>query len=114
MHDFLVDQGVKERDLLMEGTSSTTYENALYARDLLFQRGINKIVLVTGASHLWRAEGCFHAQGFQVTPSACDFRARRVAWSVRNFLPSSHASADVQLVVHEWLGIAWYWLHGRI
>jgi uncharacterized SAM-binding protein YcdF (DUF218 family) len=114
MHDFLLDQEVKEKDLLLEDESTTTYENAMYAKEVLCRRGINNIVLVTSAAHMRRAESCFRMQGFQVVPSACDFRARQPVWSARDVLPNSRANADVQNAVHEWLGIVWYWLHGRI
>ena len=114
MHDFLKGQGVKDEDLLLEDKSTTTYENALYARDALKGREIERIVLVTSAGHMRRAVGCFTAQGFQVTPSACDYRARQTPWSIRQFLPSSQGIAEVDRAAHEWLGIAWYWLRGRI
>ena len=61
MRDFMVSQGVKEQDLLMEDRSSTTYENAVLSGDVLSSRGIHKIVLVTSASHMRRGERCFRA-----------------------------------------------------
>jgi len=116
MHDFLVGQGVKEEDLLMEDASSTTFENAWNSGEkFLTPRGIDKIVLVTSAFHMWRSERCFRALGFQVVPSPCDYRATWFSWSLTAFVaPSPHAAAGVETVVHEWLGIAWYWLWGRI
>ena len=56
MHDFLLGQGVKEEDLLMEDRSRTTYENAVLSGDILSRRGIDKLVLVTSASHMPRGE----------------------------------------------------------
>jgi uncharacterized SAM-binding protein YcdF (DUF218 family) len=114
MHDFMVGQKVNQTDLLIEDESSTTYENVLNTAKLLSQRGLTKIVLVTSASQMKRAEGCFCRQGFQVTPFACDFHSRRSPWSLSDLLPNSHAAAGVQVAVHEWLGIVWYWFHGRL
>lgn len=115
MHDFLIGQGVRESDLLVEDRSRTTYENAACTGDLLSRRGIENIVVVTSASHMRRGEGCFRALGFKVTPSACDYHTAAFPWSLSGFvLPNPHAAAGVELAVHEWLGIAWYWLHGRI
>lgn len=115
MRDFLVGQGVRESDLLAEERSTTTYENAAYSGDLLSQRGVVDIVLVTSASHMRRGEACFRALGFRVTPSACDYRTRGSPWSFSSFVwPDPHAAAGVGLAVHEWLGMAWYWLNGRV
>ncbi len=114
MHDFLVGQGVKEQDLLLEERSTTTYENAVLSGDILSQRGIDKIVLVTSASHMQRGERCFQALGFQVVPSACDYRTTKSSWTLGDFLlPNPDAAARVALACHEWLGLAWYWLFGR-
>jgi uncharacterized SAM-binding protein YcdF (DUF218 family) len=115
MRDFLVGQGVKEQDLLMEERSTTTYENAVLSGEFLSRRGINKIVLVTSASHMQRSQRCFQALGFQVVPSACDYRATWFSWSLSAFvLPDPHAAAGVELAMHEWLGMAYYWMCGRI
>lgn len=114
MRDFMVGQGVKNTDLLVEDESSTTYENSVEAGKLLAQWGITKIVLVTSASHMRRAEGCFRRQGLQVTPSACDFHARRSAWSLSDVLPNTRAGEQVQIAAHEWLGMAGYWVRGRM
>ena len=61
MRDFLVGQGVPAGDLMMEDQSRTTSENAALTKKLLSERGISKIVLVTSASHMQRAEYCFRA-----------------------------------------------------
>lgn len=113
MRDFLVGQGVPKGDLLTEDQSRTTYENATLTRRLLSQHGISKIVLVTSASHMQRAEGCFRAVGFQVTPSPCDYHATRFAWSASSLLPNPHAAVNVEFAVHEWLGVVWLRIQGR-
>jgi uncharacterized SAM-binding protein YcdF (DUF218 family) len=115
MRDFLAGQGVKEEDLLMEEESGTTYENALHSGEILSRRNFNRIVLVTSAFHMPRSERCFRALGFQVVASPCDYHSVRSSWTPCDFLlPSPHAAAGVEMAVHEWLGIAWYWLRGRI
>jgi len=114
MRDFLLTQGVAAGDILTEDRSTTTYENARETAALLSDRGIDRIVLVTSAAHMMRSKGCFRAQGLQVVPSSCDHRATQFRWRFANFLPSPHAAEHVDLAMHEWLGMAWYWLWGRI
>jgi uncharacterized SAM-binding protein YcdF (DUF218 family) len=115
MRDFLAGQGVKEEDLLMEEESGTTYENAARSGEILSRLGFNRIVLVTSAFHMPRSERCFRALGFQVVTSPCDYHSVRETWMLSDFLlPSPYAAAGVVMAVHEWLGMAWYWLCGRI
>jgi uncharacterized SAM-binding protein YcdF (DUF218 family) len=115
MRDFLAGQGIEGKDLLMEEESATTYENALRSGEILSRLGFNRVVLVTSAFHMPRSERCFRAQGFQVVTSPCDYRSVRATWSLCDFLlPSPHAAVGVETAVHEWLGMAWYWLCGRI
>jgi uncharacterized SAM-binding protein YcdF (DUF218 family) len=113
MQDFLVEAGVDPGDLVLEDASTTTYENAANAAPLLEGLGARRIVLVTDASHMLRASGCFRGRGLDVVPAPCNYRATRFEWSPVNFLPSASAAGGVGIALHEWLGVAWYWLRGR-
>jgi uncharacterized SAM-binding protein YcdF (DUF218 family) len=114
MGEFLLTQGVEQADLIVENKARTTYENAVESRKLLEQRQIREVVLVTEANHMLRSVLCFRKQGIVVTPSACRHRATEFFWSVRAFLPDQGATAGFVEAAHEWVGLAWYWLHGRI
>jgi len=112
MGNFLQGQGVAATDLIVEDRSRTTYENAVESCRLLNDRGIHKIVLVTDAAHLGRAASCFRKQGVDVVPCGCRYRALRIDWSVRAFLPDPSVARGFQDAFHEWLGTAWYRLRG--
>jgi uncharacterized SAM-binding protein YcdF (DUF218 family) len=114
MRTFLVQQGVAPADILVEDRSTTTYENSLFSRELLWERHLEHIVLVTDSTHLFRAERCFRKQGLEVVPAACNFRAVRFEWTLFAFLPNPRAAINCEDVEHEWLGSIWYWLQGRI
>ena len=114
MRDFLIKMGVAPSDVIVEGKSRTTFENAVESRQLLEQRNLDQIVLVTDAAHMFRSARCFRALGIKVTPAACNYRAVMFRWSPCTFLPTPEAARKVQVAFHEWLGIVWYWLHGRI
>jgi uncharacterized SAM-binding protein YcdF (DUF218 family) len=114
MGDFLRQLGVKASDLLREDRSRTTYENARESAVLLERHGLRRVVLVTDAVDMYRAELCFRKQGVAVIPSPCHYRATRFRPSLFAFLPSAGAVRGVQRVWHEWVGSAWYWFHGRI
>jgi uncharacterized SAM-binding protein YcdF (DUF218 family) len=114
MRDFLVQLGVRPTDLVVEDRSTTTYENARECQRLLQRRRLGHIVLVTEALHMPRAARSFHACGIELTPSGCDYKASQFEWSVSSLLPSPDAAGGLQEAVHEWLGLGWYALRGRI
>lgn len=114
MGDFLRELGVRDSDIGLEEHSRTTHENAVETARLLRGRGIARVVLVTEAYHMPRALRCFRKQRIEVIPSACHHRATEFRYSLSDFLPSPTAALHCQLVVHEWLGMVWYWLLGRI
>ena len=114
MRDFLVDVGVRPSDILLEDGASSTYENAVNTVALLKEHSIRRVILVTDAMHMARSERCLRSQGVDVTPAACNYRATWYAWEVGRFLPSPEGVADMDAAMHEWVGIAWYWLRGRI
>jgi uncharacterized SAM-binding protein YcdF (DUF218 family) len=114
MKEFLIQQGAAPGDLIVEHLSTTTYENAVECQKLLAERGINRITLVTEAFHMHRAARCFSKAGFEVAPAPCRFRASRYQHELQTYLPSAAAARGMQQVVHEWLGLTWYWWQGRI
>ena len=114
MRDFLVQLGVSATDILAEDHSRSTWENAVESHKVLKPRGISKILLVTDAAHLFRAERCFRNQGMEVVPWGCRYRAMGFPLEWSYFLPSPTGGAGLDEASHEWLGLAWYWLHGRL
>jgi uncharacterized SAM-binding protein YcdF (DUF218 family) len=114
MRDYLVELGVCPSDLIVEDRSRTTYENAVESHAMLEEKGIRRVVLVTDAVDLFRAERCFRKVGLEVIPSGSDYRTSRFRWGFLAFVPSPSAAAGCRRAWHEWLGTAWYALRGRV
>jgi uncharacterized SAM-binding protein YcdF (DUF218 family) len=114
MRDFLVRMGVRESDVIVEPGSQTTYLSAVACHKLLEEQGLRKVVLVTEAVHMYRSLRCFRKQGIEAVPSACHHEATEFQWRAREFLPKPWAALNSLRVVHEWLGVVWYSLQGRI
>jgi len=114
MRDFVMELGVRPKDIDVEDKASTTYENAVNSKKLLIEAPDRRIWLVTSASHMNRAERCFRKQGISVTPAACDHQAGVWEFSLGAFIPSEGGLAQVTSAAHEWLGRIWYRLRGRI
>jgi uncharacterized SAM-binding protein YcdF (DUF218 family) len=114
MREFLRDQVVNDGDIIMEDRSRTTHENAVECRKWLLERRIGKVVLVTDASHMFRALASFRKQGIPAVPSACQHQATEFEWSVWDFLPSASAVDAHGRTFHEWFGTAWYRARGYL
>ncbi len=113
MKKILISEGVPEEFAWTEEKSTSTYENALYSARLLRERGIRKVALVTEARHMLRAELCFRKQGLVVVPAPCCYRSlRHLPWTA--YFPDTTGIDQNEAVLHEWIGLIWYWLRGRI
>jgi uncharacterized SAM-binding protein YcdF (DUF218 family) len=114
--------GVPEEALWYESESRNTYENALFARQILTEQGIDQIILVTSAMHMPRAVGLFEKQGFEVIPAPADYNLTEVDWQhlrepdlttqLFNLLPSIGNLSDTTSALKEYLGIFAYRLRG--
>ncbi len=107
------DEAVAMRDTLIQNFGITprwvddraydTYENASHAARLLRRAGIGRILLVSSAAHLWRAEHEFTATGLAVIAAGVDFEAPApVGW--RDVLPTPGALATSTSALHELVG----------
>ena len=102
--------GVPEGRLRLEGDSRNTRENAVFSRTLAAET--QRILLVTSASHIRRAQGCFEAVGFTVIPAATDFEDYSGMDPVLRWLPSHDALATNSRMLKEGLGLLVYRLRG--
>lgn len=110
MREALRLEGVPDSMIWSEEQSHSTYQNALYSAQILKKKGIHKIVLVTDAYHMLRAEKCFRKQGLEVVPAACDYRAYGNRTYVHDLLPNWEPIAWNEDSLHEGVGLIWYWL----
>lgn len=68
----LQERGVPSTILSGEECSQSTQENALFTSVLLKPQGVNTILLVTDAPHMWRSLLIFQQEGFEVIPHATE------------------------------------------
>jgi uncharacterized SAM-binding protein YcdF (DUF218 family) len=114
MRDSLRLEGVPDSMIWSEEKSHSTYQNALYSAQILREKGIHRIVLVTEAYHMLRAEKSFRKQGLEVVPAACGYRAYGSRVYIDRLLPGWEPIAWNEDSLHEGVGLIWYWLHGWI
>lgn len=90
----------------VEEASINTRENASFAAELLKQDGISRVLLVTHAWHMRRAERAFATAGLAVLPAPTLFRRHPLL--PLDWLPSAEGLRDTRTALHEWIGILWY------
>jgi uncharacterized SAM-binding protein YcdF (DUF218 family) len=113
MRDALEREGVPAAAIWLETKSHSTHESAVYAAQLLRQKGIRKIVLVTEAYHMPRAAACFRKEGLIVIPAACGYRSYHGLYA-GELWPGWEAIAWNEDALHESVGLVWYWIRGWI
>ncbi len=110
--------GVPEKDLLVEGKSRNTHENATLSLPLVTKKGWKKVVLVTSAWHMKRALGVFRKAGYQaegrtLTTWPVDTAESRTAWPF-NAVPDPASLGVVQTVLKEAVGWDVYLAQGYL
>ena len=92
------------------GICSNTHDEALQFRRLKGAEGWQRVLLVTSALHMRRAEAVFRKQDVEVIPVACDFKVYGV-WGASGFpspFPSQHRLDLLSLYMHEQIG---WWVY---
>jgi uncharacterized SAM-binding protein YcdF (DUF218 family) len=107
----LLELGVLDSMILLESESRVTRDEAVLSAQILRQRGIMSCIVVTSDVHMRRALATFKRAGLNAVPAvAVDpiaFERRSRTW-----LPTQQALEFSQEVIHEYVGLAWYWMRG--
>ena len=114
MYQVLRNEGVPDNMIWLEGRSTRTYESAVFAAELLRQKGLERVAVVTDAYHMLRAEACFAKQGLDVVPAPASFDTSPFRITATLFLPGPRAIQQNELTLREWIAILWYRATGKI
>lgn len=105
-------QGIELSRVTFESQSRNTYENAVFSKRLLDPVRDERWLLITTAWHMPRAVGAFCTAGFPVTAWPVDHWTHRdnllrMEWDFAGNL------SELNVAVHEWLGLLVYRLTGK-
>lgn len=90
----------------IEDASENTRQNAEHSAAILKKTGIDRIVLVTHAAHMRRAQAYFEAQGMHVLPAPTAFFAPLVdPGNFASWLPSANTAYTGWYALHESAGL---------
>ncbi len=90
MADILQLMGVPSEALWLQNDSQNTAEDALYSSQMLKEKGIQRVLLVTSAMHMPRSVALFRRAGIEVIPAPTDYTVTQADWddAFRPNLPS--------------------------
>lgn len=90
---------------ILESQSLNTNENARYTALKLEELGINRIILVTQASHMWRSLALFDKYGIAAIayPAWDDYSTDKLVWWEK-LLPKRTALEQTIKILHEMIG----------
>lgn len=109
MRDLLLEWGVSAAAIVTETSSQNTRENAQHAAAIIHERGWERVLLVTSATHMPRAVAAFRAAGIEVIPSPTDYGVVGTQpLDILDFLPDAGSLGGVSYALRELLGRVYY------
>jgi uncharacterized SAM-binding protein YcdF (DUF218 family) len=114
--------GTPPEAIWRQSRSRNTYEDAVYCAEILREKGIQRILLVTSAFHMPRSVRLFEAQGLEVVPAPADYSVTDSEWRsltetdirqvILGLIPSAANLATTAKMLKEYLGMFVYDLRG--
>jgi len=99
--------GIPEENMRVSEKASNTQEEANAVKKLIGKE--KRLLLVTSAFHMTRAQRLFKAQGFKVFPFPVDFKSEASKkLSIIDICPKASAFEKTEMVFREFLGRAFY------
>ncbi len=95
----------------LETESHTTWQNAEFSDQMLAKDGIKSAWLVTQAWHMPRSLYAFKDRQLEYLPASTSYGGV-IPWTdlYMNWVPQPTALSRSLIALHEWIGLAWYWL----
>jgi uncharacterized SAM-binding protein YcdF (DUF218 family) len=115
--DRLVELGIPQEDIFIDGLSRNTYENAVNSKKICDSLHLNgPFLLISSAMHLPRAENLFIKQKLDIHSYPCDFITQGIA---NNFwedylMPSSLTLNNWDIFIKELSGLIIYKIMGKV
>ena len=107
LRDVAIDLGVPKKDILLtENVENTDQEAKAIKKILLLDNP--KVILVTSAFHMPRAQLVFEAAGINVIPFPVDFIIGAEKLTFMSFIPSAGSFASTSFFVREIIGRTYY------
>jgi uncharacterized SAM-binding protein YcdF (DUF218 family) len=110
MKGLLASTGLTEQRISIDNRSNNTHESAENVEKLMAGKNF---ILVTSAGHMPRAIEVFAKAGMNPVPAPTNYMSVKEP-RFMDYLPSPRSLDCADLAVHEYLGMAWYRLMGKM
>ncbi len=106
--------GIDSTSIIIENKAQNTHDHGPRVRAVFEQRAMKKdIILVTSAMHMYRSVKVMKKFGFSIIPAPAGFwEESRPQIKLFSFFPSADALFASTTALHEYYGIAAYWIMG--
>jgi uncharacterized SAM-binding protein YcdF (DUF218 family) len=121
MTKLLVTLGVPQLDIIPEGNSFNTRDNAVNVQQILRSQNFKTILLVTSAMHMPRSMAIFKHLGINAIAAPTDYRVSQseldepnlqTEAAILSFLPNEESFSMTTQSIREYIGILVYKLRG--
>ncbi|MFC1631070.1 ElyC/SanA/YdcF family protein [Candidatus Omnitrophota bacterium] len=118
MQALAVSLGVPETKIILENQSANTYQNVKFVKAILDKKGWDKIILISSPYHMRRTALAFKKQApdteviYAPIPHS-QFYSRNFKTTAKLFRKQINL-AQIKAILHEYLGIVYYWWKGYI
>ena len=114
--ELLLRLGIPGEDIIIEADSKNTYENAIFTKKILDEKFQNaKCLLITGAWHMRRSQGCFDKADVKYIPFSVDFIGEETRFAPASLIiPNSETIWRWEILIKEMVGMIAYKLRGYI
>ena len=107
LKDIAIKFGIPEQNILLTEDIENTDQEAKAIKKL-FSLDNPKIILVTSAFHMPRAQMVFKAAGIKVIPYPVDFKSASEKLTFMSFIPSAGAFVGTSSFIREMIGRTYY------
>jgi len=115
--------GIQQEDgVWLQSKSQNTFEDAFYSSQMLKEKGISRVLLVTSAMHMPRSVALFKHQGIDVIPAPVDYTVTDPGLAnlaslepetlLVNLMPNTSSLSLTTNVMKEYIGLFIYRLRG--
>ncbi|MGB6128277.1 MAG: YdcF family protein, partial [Psychrilyobacter sp.] len=107
--ELMIDLGVPSSDIIIEGKSRTTEENAELTKVIMDKNEYKKAALITSATHMKRSKYIFEKCGAEVIPAPTGYVSRyKKSYGMESYFPNAGNFVDIRSAIWEYIGLIFY------
>jgi uncharacterized SAM-binding protein YcdF (DUF218 family) len=111
LKEYAISNGIASEKIYITKEVENTADEAVAVKELISPS--KRIILVTSAYHIYRAQRLFEKQGFEVVPYKVDYKSVvESAITVIDFLPSAENLKTTEIGIRELIGRLFYLIIG--